>query len=75
MQKSRVPPSVLELIQDFLTFRGDTSSRAVEVDILKLLVTYTTKDLEEGTCPNPMLATENLKWFKVRLGELGVKEV
>ena len=38
MQKSRVPPSVLELIQDFLTFRGDTSSRAVEVDILKLLL-------------------------------------
>lgn len=72
---SKVPESVLDLIQDFITFRGEDHNRQSEVDVLRLLVVYTAKDLAEGTCPNPSLATENLHWFKMRLDELGAGEV
>lgn len=72
---SKLPSRVLDLVRDFMTFRGEAHTRENEVAVLRLLVRYTEKDLVEGTCPNPGLATENLKWFKLRLDELGAGEV
>lgn len=75
MSDSKVPERILALIQEFLDFRGEVYNRGNEVNILRLLVIFTTQDLADGTAPNPILADENLGWFKKRLDELGAGEV
>lgn len=73
--ESKVPKDIHDLVEGFLKLRGEPHVRENEVNVLQMLIVFGEDDLAKGTSPNPGLLVENLKWFRLRLDELGAGKV